>query len=187
MDQTSAVFSSRLAEFYHQNHIAVGAFFRCANLPTCSVAVSDRGMKHGAEAHVGTKYGQPPRVVVVSLDAGGEAKTLGERCMDVERLTKKDDCNPHMRGTWRVLEALLALGDDVSPFPFCAITNSAKCTASDGKRDMASRVLFNNCRSLAIAELEILSPPNRGGPGRSGARRAQRCGRGPIALVGRSC
>jgi len=155
--QASAVFSSQLAEFYLRERIAVGDHFHCGNEGSCRVAASGRGMKSGAEAHVGTEYGQLRRVVVVSLDAGGETKTLAEKQADVEQETK-DSCNPHMRGTWRVVEALLGLGADVSPFPFCAITNSAKCTASDGKRDMAPPALFENCRSLARAELEILRP-----------------------------
>ena len=106
---------------------------------------------------MGSMYGRLPRVVVVSLDAGGETKSLREKRADVERVTMENG-NPHMRGTITVLRALFGLGEKVSPLPFCAITNAAKCTAGDGKRDMVPGALFVNCRALALAELEILIP-----------------------------
>jgi len=80
-----------------------------------------------------------------------------EKRRDEEETTMQNG-NPHMRGTIQVVRAVLELGDDISPFLFCAITNAAKCTATDGRRDMVPDVLFDNCRSLARAELEILSP-----------------------------
>jgi hypothetical protein len=155
MRQSADTYGGQLSEFYRQNHIAVGLGFDCPHLSSCQAA-TDRHLVHGAEAFVGSNYGERLRVVAVSLDAGGESKTLSQKRLDVESMGWPT-ANRHMPGTMLVLQALLGLSAEVSPFPFAAMTNSAKCSGK-GSRQVAPDALFDNCRPFALKELAILRP-----------------------------
>ena len=64
-----------------------------------------------------------------------------------------------MRGTKLTIEALL--GPDLggaSPWPFFAMTNSAKCSGADDRGDKVPDPLYRRCRPFATAELRLLEP-----------------------------
>lgn len=156
------VYLGKLRAFYDQAKIAATAGFECANKVNCEKAATGvgRNLTHGAEAHVGTRYGEKTRIVVVSLDAAGGTFDLAGRQTDIEQVAGRDrrDINPHMRGTIDLLRVLLGQSKDLSPLPFYAMTNAAKCTANDGSHDMVPAKLFEHCRSFALEELRILEP-----------------------------
>jgi len=148
-----------LREFYDANDLATYRF-DCQHLPYCEKLAQSagRGLKNGAEAHVGSRYGERLRVVVVSLDSAGGTFDLEERQKDIESVWGRSKINPHMRGTIRLLQQLFDIDSDTSPLPFYAMTNSAKCTADDGKPNMVPDELFERCRPYAHEELKILAP-----------------------------
>jgi len=94
--------------------------------------------------------------VVISLDAGGSSEDLSSRRDTIESIT---DPNPHMRGTIRILHALLEPDLNArSPLLFYAMINAAKCSAIDDRRDMVPAGLYERCRPFASAERKILEP-----------------------------
>ena len=52
--------------------------FSCCHLKSCKAAAKNRDLCLGAEAHVGEKYGDPIRLVVVSMDTGGKPRARRE-------------------------------------------------------------------------------------------------------------
>lgn len=106
----------------------------------------------GSESHVGKRYGEPFKIVVLCLDTGGEAENLTERSETVEN----DGLNPHMVGTRLTLEAILKPWRFDNVFAHFAMVNSAKC--STGGTDKASRHFYENCKSFIQEELSILGP-----------------------------
>lgn len=147
----------RLRSFYDEHQIAKQRF-ACIHKHECICDAAPRPLTHGAEAHVGTRYGEVLTIVVVSLDTGGGSDTLDRRTEIVEQLDHRS-LNRHMKGTTRLLRALL--GPDVGdskPYPFFAMINAAKCAATDGKRDRVPDSLYERCRSYAQAELQLLLP-----------------------------
>jgi len=61
MKQPADLVGSRVAEFYQSRGIAVDGPFNCANKAACTAAASDRGLRCGPEAHVGSMYRRLPR------------------------------------------------------------------------------------------------------------------------------
>lgn len=133
-------------------------------------------MLDGADAHVGSKYGEKNgekiRIVVVSLDTGNDSDNLEARRLNIEGNSTGEKPNPpgkkpnpHMRGTLEILRALYGAdeGDD-SVLQKYAMTNAAKCSAKagnsakDGNMDMAPAQLYDNCRDFARGELSELDP-----------------------------
>jgi len=154
MTQVCDAVVAQLRSFYQNEHIAVAAF-ACPHQSFCDNVAMPRPLAHGAEAHVGSHYGETTRVVVISLDAGGDSEDLSARRDTIESITNP---NPHMRGTIRILNALL--GSDLngqSPLPFYSMINAAKCSAVD-RRDMVPWELYERCCRFARSELEILEP-----------------------------
>lgn len=150
-----------LAAFYYSEGIAVGSF-SCSKMEICRACAGGRGIQVGTEAHVGTRYGNARRIVVVSLDAGGQEwqpETVEERTKSIENIHSADDANMHMSGTFEFLSSLLndQIGD-ASPMPYFALLNSAKCRATDGTMDQFPRSIHWNCLPFAERELEILNP-----------------------------
>lgn len=145
-----------LRRFYDQEHIAVGAF-ACAHKDDCC-ADAARPLTHGAEAHVGTRYGEVLRVAVVSLDTGGGSDPIEKRTKIIEDLAGKK-MNRHMTGTTTLLAALLGADiGDASPFPYFAMINAAKCAAHDERRDMVPASLYERCLPFGRSELDLLKP-----------------------------
>ncbi len=147
-----------LKDFYSRESIAVNSF-NCSNKQKCIKAAKSRPLYHGAEAHVGSKYGEVLRIVVVALDTGHEPADLEQRRTIIECLWGKQ-LNPHMKGTTELIQGLLKgqLEENTSPHPFYAMINAAKCSGADGKRDMVPDELYAHCRPFALKEIELLNP-----------------------------
>jgi len=152
---TRGEYQGRLRSFYDREEIAV-ACFNCRNRQDCVRDAAPRLLTFGAEAHVGSRYGQVTRIVVVSLDARGDSHDLIKRQAVVEGL---QGLNAHMRGTKRTLGALLqGTGAGASPWPYFAMTNAAKCSGADDKGDKVPDSLYQRCRGFARDELSLLEP-----------------------------
>ena len=138
--------------------------FSCCHLESCIVAANavDRDLCMGAEAHVGEKYGDPIRLVVVSLDTGGsEGRKKGEdlsaRRANIQGVTY-DQARQHMKGTIQTLRHLFRQKPDGDLLKRFAMINSAKCSGQDNKASMVPDMLYENCRDHGLAELDKLNP-----------------------------
>ena len=148
----------RLRQYYESQRLLVSDF-SCRHRETCLKAAGCE-LSRGAEAHVGSKYGDDLRVVVVSLDTGGSAEDMDLRR---ERIEGNPPRNPHMKGTAELLNAIYAHGRARSGcqdmFELYAMTNAAKCSRkapNDSSRVPAT--LYGNCRDFAQPELACLRP-----------------------------
>lgn len=147
-----------LEGYYQSSRICVGSSFDCANKAACVDAAAPRCLSHGIGAHVGTSYGASPRIVVVSLDSGGYSGDIHARTAQIEGINV-NNANPHMRGTYHLLRALLKNSPGFkTPLNHFAMLNSAKCSGSGKGMDMVPWRLHLNCRSHILSELEILDP-----------------------------
>jgi len=149
-------FVEKLQRYYRHEKISV-IDFDCPNLNKCA---DDAGgtLNHGAEAHVGTRYGEATRVAVLSLDTGWSSEDIEARTKTVES-ARIDSTNPHMRGTIRFLTAILhfEIGES-SPIPYITMLNSAKCAINNNGMDKVPDSLHQRCRDFAVGELDILRP-----------------------------
>ena len=147
--------------------------FACSHLESCKAAAEPRSLCKGAEAHVGEKYGDPIRIVFISLDTGGSEEEFGEALLKRRKTIQSvtyDCANPHMRGTIETLRHLY--GWDISESCLLkrfAMTNSAKCSGKDKSKKRLPDKLYENCREHGLAELGVLDPElivTQGGPAR---------------------
>ena len=162
-----------LRKFYDHRKIGVSENsppFSCCHLESCKAAAKKekRNLCLGAEAHVGEKYGDPIRLVVVSMDTGGKAEVekgehlLQRRCT-VQGVTyeeAKERENWHMMGTIQTLRHLYGYGqksacDLLQRF---AMINSAKCSGKDDDKSSMPWKLYKNCWDHGHVELEKLDP-----------------------------
>ena len=150
--------TEKLRTFYDENGISVEGFC-CRYQQDCLAAASPRPLHHGAEAHVGSQYGQGMRVVVVSLDTGHGSADLAARRKRIEGLGT-NGLNPHMQGTTVLMSRLLAdvVPAGVTPHPYYSMINAAKCSGADDSRGKVPTALYNNCRFFAVAEVALLEP-----------------------------
>ena len=137
--------------------------FACCCLESCEAAAKGRGgLVKGAEAHVGEKYGDPIRIVVISLDTGGGSgeESGADLCQRRKDIKKTANCekNPHMRGTIATLKHLYGCRSESDLLTRFAMTNSAKCSGKDKKKDRVPDKLYKNCREHGLAELKELNP-----------------------------
>ena len=152
--------SERLTDFYGERGIFVCGF-RCKHSDSCAEAAENSELKleRGAEAHVGSNYGQRRRVVVVALDTGGTSDCLDKRR---ERVEEQEPGNQHMRGTLRLLEAIYDEASNGSGkhhvFTLFAMTNAAKCSGGIFGTGQVGWNLFNNCREYVMPEIDCLDP-----------------------------
>ena len=77
----SQMYVCKLRELYDSRKIGVSRSritFDCDHFACCEAVAKAEGRSlcKGAEAHVGEKYGDPIRLVVVSLDTGGREKKV---------------------------------------------------------------------------------------------------------------
>ena len=146
----------RLRQYYESQRLLVSDF-ACRYGETCRQA-ADCQLSQGAEAHVGSRYGDDLRVVVVSLDAAGSAEAMDSRRANIEGSPPR---NPHMKGTARLLQAIYGPGradsSDQDLFELYAMTNAAKCSRKAGSERVPS-ALYRNCRAFAKPELARLRP-----------------------------
>ena len=159
-------FEARLREYYDEESIGVcfgSPEFNCLHLGACREAAGDRELVLGAEAHIGRRYGDPFRIVVVSMDTGGGAglkrgECLEERRKNVESVVK-GKANPHMNGTVELLEHILDSDSDAeNVLERYAMTNAAKCAGKDDDKSRMPDPLYKNCLEYAKEELKILRP-----------------------------
>ena len=136
--------------------------FACRHLDSCKAAAEPRKLRNGSEAYIGDKYGDPIRLVVVSLDTGGGAEDEKRednpmRWKGIEELTF-DGANRHMKGTIQTLQHLYGCKPESDLLPRFAMINSAKCSGKDNDKSMVPGKLYENCRDHGLAELGVLNP-----------------------------
>lgn len=167
---TTRKYANRLRRLYDDRKIGVSEKsprFACRHLKSCRAAArkKNRDLCLGAEAHVGSKYGTPIRLVVVSLDTGGgpqerKGEDLAARRSRVQRVISSKT-NPHMKGTLQILKHLYGVheeereGEVLRRF---AMINSAKCSGRDDDPSKVPDELYENCREHGLAELSALDP-----------------------------
>ena len=131
--------------------------FCCEHANACKVAAGYL-LRQGAEAHVGTRYGKDLRVVVVSLDTGGDNDSMDRRRRVVQGLHPKvAKKNAHMKGTTELLKAIYG-PDNGNLYELYAMTNAAKCSRAYRGRAKVCRVLYENCSEFVVPELACLDP-----------------------------
>lgn len=152
-----------LTDYYAMNGL-LASDFRCKNYEQCK-AVAKRGeLCKGGSAHIGSNYGNPYRIVIVSLDRGDNHKGADSaelRTKVIEGVwTTVDQVNQHMTGTKNLLKALLEKKFDKEEnlFTHYAMTNSAKCCGADGNSSSVHKVLYDNCSDFSLKEIELLEP-----------------------------
>jgi hypothetical protein len=143
-------------QFYRSQGIAV-EHFRCPKSQECDAAADHLLSGRGSEAHIGSLYGSPIKLVIVSLDRGEGAEDVWSRTASIESLSLDDgDLNPHMRGTRQTLNAIF--GDYIlEVWKRFAMINAAKCCLGRGMR-MAPDPLYWACPDFGISELGLLQP-----------------------------
>ena len=144
---------------YEERKIGV-ANFSCCHQKSCEKAAGERSLTTGAEAHVGRRYGDPIRLVIVSLDTGGGAsETHGEnlesRRSNIEK-QRYENTNRYMKGTIDVLRSIYAECQEELLLPRFAMINSAKCAGRDKDKSVVPDQLYKNCRKHGLAELDAL-------------------------------
>jgi uracil-DNA glycosylase len=148
-----------LAAFYQSQNIAVDNF-ACPHQAECDrvTAAAGQSLHHGSEAHIGSRYGDPFRIVVVSLsDKSGSAR-LSDHDEYERGLCTEWDLNPHLVGTKEILEAVLAPEiTEREVFRHFALTRAAKC-ALVGEANKPPDACFWHCRQFVLPELEALRP-----------------------------
>ena len=137
--------------------------FACCCLESCEAAAKGRGgLVKGAEAHVGENYGDPIRLVVISLDTGGgSGEEYGEDLLKRQKAIKKradNKKNPQMKGTIETLKHLYGCRSESDLLKRFAMTNSAKCSGKDKSKKSVPDKLYENCREHGLAELKALEP-----------------------------
>jgi hypothetical protein len=144
-----------LIAFYDEKKISCDNF-DCSNKLECS-SLTKRPLNHGADAHLGTKYGEIVKVLVLSLDAKGDSQNIHNRTVTIESNIK---ANPHMKGTIEILKEFFSdYGfDRAEVLRHFAMTNATKCSASDPSSDKLPTEIYKKCRPYHRKEIEILNP-----------------------------
>lgn len=154
-------------ETYYRNQGIHSLDFRCRHQASCR-----SGCKAFTEAKaslVGNRYGDPIRVVVLSLDPGNgwpnpDARTL--EAVAARHSKDKPDTfakNKHWYRTYETVAAVLSVvvGRQFLPREIVgrfAHVNAAKCSHNLPNKKQAPKRLFDNCRSYLENELVILAP-----------------------------
>ena len=163
----SEMYIGKLRTLYDKRKIGVckcNLSFCCRHLEICERAAraEDRKLCKGAEAHVGEKYGDPIRLVFISLDTGGSETEFGEDLLERRKTIQAvtyNCANPHMKGTIETLRHLYGRDDlDSDLLKRFAMTNSAKCSGRDNDPSMVPNKLYEKCIGHGLAELNELNP-----------------------------
>ncbi len=164
----SQMYVCKLRELYDSRKIGVSRSritFDCDHFACCEAVAKAEGRSlcKGAEAHVGEKYGDPIRLVVVSLDTGGREREFGEALLKrrkiIQAVTYDEKCtNQHMKGTIKTLWHLYGCKPESDLLKRFAMTNSAKCSGKDKSMKSVPDKLYKNCRDHGLAELKELNP-----------------------------
>lgn len=140
--------------------------FRCGSLDSCS-----EGCNNFTEAKaplIGEHYGDPIRVVVVSLDPGFGRAAPEERTFEAARARQTPEWTAALhkgRHAYRMRETVSALLSHfdvlVAPemvYQRFAHVNAAKCTQNLPGNKQAPAHMYRNCRRYLEGELTILAP-----------------------------
>lgn len=149
---------NKLREFYKKEKIGRDNF-NCRNSKKCFEGLNISEGRRGSEAHVGSNYGEPFKVLIVSLDRGKEAENIDNRTKEIEGL-REEVLNPHMKGTLATLKVILSdvkVNEDVELFRQFAMINAAKCCIGLNMNQAPWR-FFKNCMDYTRGEIEILEP-----------------------------
>jgi hypothetical protein len=146
-----------LHQYYELQGIAVNNF-RCPHSGKCeSAAAPELLTGRGSEAHVGSQYGNPVRIVIVSLDRGEGAEDVWKRSASIEGLPAHGKgLNPHMSGTLATLKAILGERGGPTLWSRFAMINAAKCCY--GNMDAVPDSLYRACSEFGLQELIRLKP-----------------------------
>lgn len=150
--------SNRLIRFYQENNISCDNF-NCNHSAECSSLANGRPLTRGAEAHLGTKYGEIAKILVLSLDTGGGSENIEDRTFTIESVTH-EIANPHMKGTVDILLDLFQAYklDSIEVLKHFAMTNAEKCSATDDSSDKLPTQIYTICRPYHLEEIKILDP-----------------------------
>ncbi len=132
--------------------------FNCQHFEECNAAVIITGQEiaySGAQAHVGSQYGENYKVLIQSLDTGGEADVIEIRTQGIESV-EYTNANQHMKGTIEFLRIIFPDDTDKDLLQKFAMTNSAKCSGE--KRDKLPSFVYSKCSEYHKIETEILEP-----------------------------
>jgi len=155
---TSISISKQMNEFYELNGIVTDRP-ACPHLNDCRKIAKSRELICCSQAHIGTKYGEEIRIVVVSLDTGEDAYDLERRTEVMEEIRYVEKPCKQTKGTMELLFDLLGtkgiLIDNV--LKYTSMTNSAKCSGVGSKNKLSTRI-YQNCSKYQIEELELLQP-----------------------------
>lgn len=143
--------------YYVEHGISVDAF-HCSLRPQCEKAANHEDLWSGSEAHVGSRFGSPFSLVVVSLDRGDGSDDVLSRTDCIQHLDPLH-LNPHMRGTFSTLAQVLPeVSQTEELWKHFAMTNAAKCCYRRKGMDAVPQALYDNCRDFTLGELNILCP-----------------------------
>jgi hypothetical protein len=153
---------SKLRKYYDKMGIGTSPnspLFHCDYMEGCNGLAAPRGLTRGAEAYVGELYGEPIKLVVVSLDTGGYGEgALGDCLIRRRNAVMERHANPHMKGTIKVLAALYGHEGETDLLKRFAMINCAKCAGRDLDKSMIPGELYANCREYGMEELRLLTP-----------------------------
>lgn len=161
------MYVEKLRKLYDRRKIGVNRediTFCCEHFACCSKAAAEakpkgRDLVKGSEAHVGEKYGDPIRLVVISLDTGGDPdEKFGDSVGKTLQSVKHRGANPHMKGTIETLWHLYGRSKESDLLKRFAMTNSAKCSGKDKSKASVPDKLYEKCRDHGLAELGVLDP-----------------------------
>ena len=150
---------NRLQSFYADKGLCIRGF-SCQHTNVCAKAAGC-ALSRGAEAHVGTRYGEGIRVVVVSLDTGGDNDSMDRRRSKIEDLHPNGGNNAHMRGTTQLLQAIYGTEPNIDSgnlYELYAMTNTAKCSRCGPSSTKVPGALYRNCSEYVAPELACLVP-----------------------------
>jgi len=148
-----------LRHYYAEQHIRVGKEFACPYRGSCESFAKPRPLMKGMEAHVGSRYGESRRIVVISLDSGNSSEDLDARTATIEPITPDTTGNAHMHGTAKFVRFLVDPSNPPEkPMLFTAMLNSAKCAGADGSMNTVPFAVHYQCRGYLFGEMRILNP-----------------------------
>lgn len=148
-----------LRHYYANQNIHVGPDFACQHRGRCERLANPRPLMKGMEAHIGHRYGERGRIVVVSLDSGNSSEDLDARTATIEPITPENAGNWHMQGTAKFVKLLVDSDTPPDqPMAFVAMLNSAKCAGADGRMNTVPPAVHYRCRAYLLGELRILNP-----------------------------
>ena len=172
--------------------------FRCPSRGSCSAGSAN--FTEARSALIGRSYGDPIRIVVLSLDPGSGWADPHLRTLEgysSHHSTTHIDSFPKNRHWYRTFETVAALisqfGSPRSPadvFENIAHVNAAKCCLNLPSNKQAPRHVFENCRDYLSGEMLILEPHVIVTQGDKAAVALQRCCHGiadaqsPVVIEG---